>query len=80
MPNNVLKSASSRGNIPISVLKKGIRFHKNKNTQQSSQDSILQVEQGSPAVFTVSDVFPIGGKICIRNILSPSDYYPLDGK
>ena len=41
--------------------------------------SLVQIEAGSPAIQTANGVFPTNDGICITNVLSPSDYAPLDG-
>ena len=50
------------------------------HTTHTSHTAIFQVDKGSPAEVKVTDVFAIGRQICITNLLSPSDYYPLDGR
>ncbi|KAL5251874.1 hypothetical protein ACHWQZ_G014876 [Mnemiopsis leidyi] len=39
----------------------------------------ITIEAGNPGRKIAEKVYPTGGQICVTNVLSPSDYAPLDG-
>ncbi|XP_063677731.1 uncharacterized protein LOC134813781 [Bolinopsis microptera] len=59
-------------NVDVSAHSTGL------TTLQVGQQT-LSVSSGTPGKSTAENVFPVGNKICITNVLSPSDYAPLDG-
>ncbi|XP_063677628.1 uncharacterized protein LOC134813705 [Bolinopsis microptera] len=91
--NYIVTKLSDKGNIkldPLSALcisgLKGtssyafvVAAHSTGLTTLQVGQKIITVPYGTPGSGQVENVYPVGDKICITNVLAPSDYAPLDG-